>query len=197
MTTPQGFTDATGTFRQTTQAFDAIPLTSFYLAAGTPLAAFADNAGASAPGLVLDNAKACGVRWNNQATQTAILASFLMPNARQPGTAVIAHILCDKSAATVGDATTFDIAAWAQVPGALTDAGTSMGGTTNALPAPSAAAKTLQHVQVTLVAANVPVPSTPPTPVTISLKPTNGTLGTDDMSVRSIYLEYTRIVNPL
>lgn len=194
MTTPQGFTDAGGTFRQTTQALDAIPLASFYLAAG-PLAVFANGASPT-PGLAFDNSKSAGIRWNNNATLTAILNTFLMPNARQPGTPVFVHILCDKSGNTVGDATTFDIAAWAQAPNALTDAGTSSGGTTGALPLPAAAAKTLQHVQLTLTAANVPAPSSPPTPVTISVKPTDGTLGTDDISVHAIYIEYTKIVNP-
>jgi hypothetical protein len=197
MTTPQGFTDSTGTYRLTTQGKRDLELNNFWLIAGTPLAAFANGASAT-PGLTVDNSETGGIRWNNNATLTAVFTAVPVPIDRQPNTSMIVHIACSKSGATVGDATTFDVGFFSAPTAGLSDASANAGGTTPAILG-SAAAKTGQHVQLTIAAASIPNPTSlaVPATMTISVKPTDGTLGTDDMTITGIYVEYTKIVNPV
>lgn len=165
-----------------------IPVYPSILAAGTPMAAFADNAGASAPGITLNDSKAMGIRWNNQGTQTPVWTRFALPldlDTSKPATLVLKAA---KSGATVGDATTFTIAAFNNATGALHDADTNYGGATSAM-AGASAAKTVQSVTLTLAAADLGLPGDP---VSLSFKPTDGTLGTDDVSLYSIEFRYTR-----
>jgi hypothetical protein len=191
-----GFTDSNGRFIPTRNSNVALAFSDFEIAAGTPLAAFANGA-STTPGVAFDNSKAAGVRWNNDAAPAAMYAAVLMPRHRQPGTDIIVHVLASKSGATVGDATTFTINAWAQTNGALQDAATDAGGATGALTG-NAAAKTVQHVTRTLLGVNMPsAVSGVPTVLTIGIKPTAGTLGTDDITVHSVWLEYTETLAPL
>lgn len=186
-----GYHDATGRYRATKQEFKTVEIRSFHLAAGTPLAAFADGA-SDTPGLALDNSEATGVRWNNHAAPLAIVGNVDLPRDRKPGTDVILHFKASKSGATVGDAVTFLTGAFANVVGALHDADANFGGTSSAMDG-DAAAKTMQDVTLTLAAADIPDPSTtdPCPTITLSIKPTDGTLGTDDVTLRDLQLEYT------
>ena len=93
-----------------------------------------------------------------------------------------------KSGATVGDATTFTITAFNNATGALHDADANYGGTTSAMTG-NATAKTVQEVTLTLAAADLGVAGDP---VSLSFKPTDGTLGTDDVTLYSIELQYRR-----
>lgn len=192
--TTTGFIDSGGTFRKTTQARHRLPI-SGRLAAGTALAAFADG-DSPTPGLALDGSEASGIRWNNHATPAAIYESVAMPEDRQPGTAVYFKILAHKSGATSGDAVTFTIGAFFQQAGALYDADSDAGGASSAMTG-AATAKTTQLCSRTIAAGDVPnETATTPTNLTYSVKPTDGTLGTDDVTITAMWLEYTRIVSP-
>lgn len=162
-----------------------IPLAGAILAAGTPVAAFADNA-ASNPGITLDNSKAVGLRWNNNATQVAVWLSIPLPLDLDPTAPMTVVALASKSGATSGDATTFTVSMFAQTVGAIEDAGADLGGATTAL-AGAATAKTVSRLTLA-----VAVPPTPPAILSLSIKPTNGTLGTDDAVLNGLYIEYKR-----
>lgn len=195
MTLSTGFFDKDGIWRATQQEILELPFAGLIIAAGTPLAAFA-NGVSTTPGLALDNAKAACVRWNNDAAPAAFLLEAQLPRHRQPQTDLILHIIASKSGATVGDATTFAVSAWAQTIAALSDAATDAGGTTNAMVG-NAAAKTEQHLTLKLIRANIPDTAAGglPSALTLAIKPTAGTLGTDDVSINSMWLEYTKISN--
>lgn len=185
-----GYTDSNGRFIPTRQSVLALPFSGFEIAAGTPLAAFA-NGVSTTPGIAFDNSKAAGVRWNNDAAPAAMYQSVLLPRHRKPNSDVIVHVLAAKSGATSGDATTFTVNSWAQTSGALQDAASDAGGVTTAMVG-TATAKTEQHLTLTLLAANMPdAVSGVPSVVTIGIKPTAGLLGTDDVTISSIWLEYT------
>lgn len=162
-----------------------IPVYPSILAAGTPMAAFADNA-ASAPGITLNDSKAMGIRWNNNATQVAVWTRFTMPLDIDISKPALLVLTAAKSGATVGDATTFTVTAFNNATGALHDADTNFGGATSAMTG-NAAAKTVQQVTLTLAAADLGVAGDP---VSLSFKPTDGTLGTDDVTLYSIELRY-------
>jgi hypothetical protein len=162
-----------------------INLAGAILAAGTPMAAFADSA-TSDPGITLANSKAVGIRWNNAATQIAIWLSVVLPLDLDPASAMTLVALASKTGATSGDATTFTVTMFAQTVGALHDAGSDLGGTTSAMTG-TATAKTVQRVTLSIA-----TPPTPPAALSLSIKPTNGLLGTDDVIVEALYLEYKR-----
>jgi hypothetical protein len=186
-----GFIDDTGRYRLTEPKKLRLPLGSFWLAAGTALAAFADGASAT-PGYAVDDSEAAGIRWNNHATPAAIFTSVVMPEDRRPGTGVTVHVLASKTGATVGDATTFTVAAFFQPVGALRDADANAGGATGAMVG-NATSKTVQHVTREIAAADVPDGLSA---LTLSIKPTDGLLGTDDVTVHAVWLEYERVVAP-
>lgn len=165
----------------------SIPFTAGILAAGTPMAAFADNA-SSNPGVTLNNSKAMGIRWNNNASQTAVWTRFSLPYDVDTSKAATLVLTAAKTGATVGDATTFTVAAYNQATGAAEDADTNFGGATSAMTG-DAAAKTVQQVTLTLAAADLGVPGDP---VSLSFKPTDGTLGTDDVVLYGMTLQYRR-----
>lgn len=182
--------DANGRFRQTEQQLIRIPLACLFLAAGTPLAAFADGASVT-PGLAVNDSEAVGVRWNNHATPAAVFGSVVMPSDRKPGTDVLLKVRAAKSGATVGDAVTFTVACFNNVVGALHDADANFGGATGAMVG-NAAAKTVAEVQRALASADIADGSV----MSFSVKPTDGTLGTDDVTIYGLFLEYERIVTP-
>ena len=183
--------DSTGRFRRTRTAYRRIDFHRFILAAGTDLAAFADGASPT-PGLAVDDSESMGVRWNNHATPAAILGSFDLPEDRVPDTDAKLRLKASKTGATVGDAVTFAISAFANPVGALRDADSSFGGTSSAMDG-DATSKTVQEVTLDLAAADIPnSSSSDPCPtITLSIKPTDGTLGTDDVTLNSVLLEYT------
>jgi hypothetical protein len=148
----------------------------FYLLTGAPLAIFSNGASA-VPGSAIVDSKAFAVRWNNNATLDGIVASFRMPIGADLASNATMTIYASKTGATVGDAVTFDIALYNQVAGALHDADANFGGTSSAMTG-NATAKTIQAVTRTLTAADL---AAHPASVTVTIKPTDGTLGTDDL----------------
>ncbi len=168
-----------------------VDVTSAILAAGTPMAAFADNA-SSNPGVTLVDSEAVAIRWNNNASQTAIWYRAVMPQDLDDTADIVLHILASKTGATLGDATTFTVTAFFQTVGALHDADANAGGASSAMTG-DATAKTVQELTLTLAAADVP-PS--PSALSFSVKPTDGTLGTDDVCVHAIWFEAKRKLLP-
>ncbi len=164
-----------------------IPLNAI-LAAGTPMAAWADDAGASSPGVTLANSEAMGLRWNNFATQIAVWMRFSLPADLDVTSTASLVVKASKTGATLADATTFDITIFNNATGALHDADATYGGATSAMTG-DATAKTVQSVSRTLAAADLGVAGDP---VSFSIKPTNGTLGTDDLIIHAIKLVYKR-----
>jgi len=162
------------------------------LADGTPLAKFTDQA-TSSPGLVVNGGKNMAVRWNDAATQTAIFMDLLLPadmDVTQPAGFLVRG---SKTGATMGDATTFDISVWEQLPGDADGAGPTFSGTTNAFNA-TATANTIQDVLVSVEGGTFALPTNGgPATATVSLQPHNGTLGTDDALVNSLLFFYTKV----
>lgn len=185
----QIFTDLTAhdTALVTTQAQVNVPLGDGILAAGTPLAAFADNS-SSNPGITLVDSKAYAIRWNNNASQTAVWYGCAMPQDVDDTAAIVLHFLVSKTGATSGDATKMTVAAFFQTAGALHDADSDCGGDSNALTG-NATAKTVAELTLTIAAGDVP-PS--PSNLSFSIKPKDGTLGTDDCVLSGMWIEYTR-----
>ena len=160
---------------------------SFYLLTGAPLAIFANGASA-VPGSALVDGKAAAIRWNNNATLNGVLGSFTMPPDVDTSLPMTVYVHASKTGATVGDAVTFDVGLYNQVVGALDDADTNYGGTTSAMTG-DATAKTVQAVSLAVLAADL---AAFPASVTITVKPTDGTLGTDDLCMLGVYLQYTK-----
>lgn len=174
--------------------FIEIPILNGILAAGTPLAAFANNASPN-PGVTLANSKALGVRWNDNATQNApVWFSVPMPYQGFDASSLIPvlHVLASKTGATAGDATTFTVTAFTQTVGSLHDAGSNIAdngftsGVTTAMTG-NATAKTVQEVTV---AFSDLVGGTLPKHISMSITPTSGTLGTDDVIIHRLWITY-------
>lgn len=167
-----------------------VPVRLRMLAAGTPLAAWADNA-SSNPGVTLVNSKAVGVRWNNNASQTAVWADPIeIPYEADVTANATLRILCSKVGATVGDATTFTVAAYAQAVGSLHDADSDFGGASSAITGDSTS-KTVQQSTLTLALADLAAAAAPAC-ISMSIKPSDGTLGTDDIVVHAVWIEFKR-----
>jgi hypothetical protein len=92
-----------------------------------------------------------------------------------------------KVGATSGDLPTFAVGAYNSVVGALYDADTNFGGTSGAMT--NAATKTIQSVSVSLALADL---AAYPARVSLSVKPTDGTLGTDDLVMLGARIVYTK-----
>jgi hypothetical protein len=158
----------------------------FILLTGAPLAIFADGASA-VPGTAVVDSKASAIRWNNNATLDAIMTSFRVPADMDITANATLTIFASKVGATLADAVTFDVGAFNQVVGALHDADADFGGTSSAMTG-NAATKTIQSVTRTLALANL---AASPASVTLTIKPTNGTLGTDDLVFLGARVTYT------
>lgn len=171
----------------TAQALAAVNLLGATEIDGTILAAFADGA-STTPGIDAQASEAIGIRWNNHANPDPIITSVVIPPDLDASADVVVHVLAAKTGATAGDATTFDVGAFFLTDAALYDADADAGGTTGAMTG-DAAAKTLQEVTVTIGAADV---AGAPGVLSLTLQPTDGTLGTDDVIVVGLWLEYTR-----
>lgn len=172
---------------RTAQGLIDLPPSAFYLLTGAPLAVFSNGASA-VPGSALVDSKAFGIRWNNNGTLNAVVTSFAMPPDLDITANATLTIYASKTGATVGDAVTFDVGAYNQVVGALHDADSDFGGTTGAMTG-NATAKTIQAVTLTLALANL---AASPASVTLSIKPTDGTLGTDDLVIHHARITYQR-----
>jgi len=172
---------------KTTQGQIALSPSDFYLLTGAPLAIFSNGASA-VPGSAIVDSKAFAVRWNNNATLNGILTSFAMPTDCDITANMTLTIYASKVGATIGDAVTFDVGAFNQVVGALHDADSDFGGTTSAMTG-DATSKTEQAVTLTLALANL---AAAPARVTLTIKPTDGTLGTDDLCMLGATIAYKK-----
>lgn len=163
-----------------------IPLASGILAAGTPLAAWANNA-SSNPGITLADSKAVGVRWNDNTTTVAVWYNVALPQDLDDTAPIVLHALVSKSGATLADATTLTVTAFFQTAGALHDADTDCGGVSSAIVG-DLTAKTVTEVTLSIAHADVP-PA--PCALSFSIKPTGAVTTTDDVIVSGLWFEYT------
>ena len=162
-----------------------------------PLGEFADADGDFAKfvdggtdGLTWYESKGHALRFNNSATPPAMISGFVIPADMDTDEDVVVKFLVAKTGATdnAGNTTTLTVAAYNQVDGALADADDNYGGATGAV-VPGAAAKTLDVLSRTLASANLPSAGSK---VSIAVKPTDGTLETDDFLIFRAWVEYTR-----
>ena len=168
------------------QAHIDLPIAAWTEQDGTVLADFADATGTT-PGIHAGD-EAFGIRWNNDAAPDPIATSVNIPNDLDASADVIVHVLAAKTGATGGDAVTWLIEAFNNADGAAYDADADFGGTSSAMTG-AATAKTCQEETLTLASANV---AAAPCVLNLTLQPTDGTLGTDDVIVLGVWLEYTR-----
>ena len=167
-----------------------IPLTSFVDLAGTQLTTFANGA-SDQPGLELTNSEALSIRWNNHAAPLGVMSQFVVPADADVTEDMTLKIKASKVGATVGDAVIFTIGAFNQATGALHDADATFGGDTDAMDG-DATSKTVQQVTRTLATANLGAVGTN---VTLTVTPKGGTLGTDDLCLHAVWVEYTRAMS--
>jgi len=168
------------------QAFYNIPMGAWTEQDGTVLADFADG-DSTTPGWSAGD-EGFGIRWNNHANPDPISTSLPVPPDLDASADVIVHIAAAKVGATVGDAVTFTIEAFFNAVGAAYDADADCGGASSAMTG-DATTKTVQEETLTIAAADV---TAAPGVLTLTLQPTDGTLGTDDVIVLGVWLEYTR-----
>lgn len=170
----------------TSNAVEVNFLAGACLANGTPMAAFADDAAASSPGVTVVDSKSLGIRWNNAAAHTAVFTKFVMPADIDIAANATLEFLVSKTGATVGDATKMTVQLFNQVATALHDADADFGGDTGALVG-NATAKTITKLSLTLALANLAAPGSA---VTMTYKPKDGTAGTDDIVLHGVRLVY-------
>lgn len=154
--------------------------------AGVVLAAFAD-ASDPLPGFCV-TAEGLGIRWNDHATPTAVGTKVMIPPDADITADMTLHILAAKIGATIGDATKFTIVAFNNVVAALYDADADFGGDTDAMTG-DATSKTVQHLTLTLALANL---TAYPAAMELTLQPKDGTLGTDDVIMLAVWIEYQK-----
>lgn len=156
---------------------------------GTALADFSDGA-STTPGYDLTGSEFAGIRWNNHATPDPIALRFLVPQDMDTSQASTLYFLAAKTGATVGDAVTWEVTAFCATDGALYDADEDFGGTSSAMTG-NATAKTVQLESLTLAADTM----TRGGLVSLTVQPTDGTLGTDDVILGAVYLSYKKRVS--
>jgi hypothetical protein len=168
-----------------------LPASSFYLLTGAPLAVFADGT-TTVPGSAVEGGKCFGIRWNNDAAPAAITRDFQIPPDLDTTVDATFHGRIAKTGATnnAGNTTTLTVGLFNQANNALYDADTNFGGVTSAI-LPAATAKTIQDVTLTITAADL---AAYPASGTITIKPTAGTLDTDDLVFVGAYITYTKRV---
>lgn len=154
--------------------------------AGAALAAFSDGDSA-VPGFCV-TAKGLGIRWNNHGTPGAVGTKVAVPPDADITANMVLHILAAKVGATVGDATKFTVVAYNNVVDAAYDADSDFGGDTGAMTGDDTT-KHVQHVTLTLALANL---AAYPAAVELTIKPKDGTLGTDDVILLAAWIEYKK-----
>lgn len=159
---------------------------------GAPLAVFADGASAT-PGVQITDSKAWGVRWNNHATPTGIARNVHLPTDIDTAYDLTVYWDVSKTGATVGDATTFTMAAYLSKAGQLHDADADCGGVSGALVG-NATAKTKTTLSRAISSANLvaQLGTGGPGCLALSFGPTAGLLGTDDLILHKAWIEYRR-----
>lgn len=163
-----------------------IPLQGALEADGSILSIWAD-ASSPTPGRYAA-AEYCGIKWNDHGSPDPIVFSIPYPTDLDPAVNVILHISAFKVGATAGDAVTWDVEAFENVQEALYDAGADFGGTSSAM---TGDATTLTVQEETLILANANVNGAPAI-LNLTIHPTDGKLGTDDVVLIGLWLEYTR-----
>jgi len=154
--------------------------------AGAALAAFS-NGDSTVPGYCV-TAKGLGIRWNNHATPGAVATKVLVPPDADVTANMTLHIIAAKEGATVGDATKFTVAAYNNVIDAAYDADSNFGGDTSAMTGDDTT-KHVQHVTLTLALANL---AAYPAAMELTIKPKDGTLGTDDVIMLIAFIAYKK-----
>ena len=154
--------------------------------AGVALAAFSDG-DSTVPGYCV-TAKGLGIRWNNHGTPGAVGTKVLVPPDADITANMTLNVLAAKVGATVGDATKFTVAAYNNVVDAAYDADSTFGGDTSAMTGDDTT-KHVQKVTLTLALANL---AAYPAAVELTLKPKDGTLGTDDVILLAAWIEYKK-----
>lgn len=154
--------------------------------AGVALAAFADGA-STTPGFCV-TAKGLGIRWNNHATPGAVGTKVIIPPDMDVTANAVLHILAAKVGANVGDATKFTVIAYNNVKAAAYDADSDFGGDTSAMTG-DATTKHVQEVTLALALANL---AAYPAALELTIKPKDGTLGTDDVILLAAWIEYKK-----
>ena len=154
---------------------------------GTVLAAFADGANPQA-GFAVDGTEAAGLRWNNHANPDPVATSVAIPGDLDTSVDAEIQILAHKTGATVGDAVTWTCEVFFQSDAALYDADADAGGASSAMTG-DATSKTSQLE--TLTVGNADIPSGAKS-MFLTIQPTDGTLGTDDVTITDVRLNYTR-----
>lgn len=172
--------------QQTSQAFFNLDMGGWTEQDGTALADFADG-DSTTPGWNTGD-ESFGIRWNNHANPDPIATSHPYPPDLDPAANVVIHVLAAKVGATIGDAVTWTIEAFENIAAAAYDADADFGGTSSAMTG-DATSKTCQEETLTLALANV---TGSPGALHLTLQPTDGTLGTDDVIVLGVWGEYTR-----
>jgi len=170
---------------QSAQKFLNLPMGAWTEQDGTALADFADGA-STTPGWSAGD-EGFGIRWNNHANPDPISTSIPIPPDLDDSADVIVHVAAAKVGATVGDAVKFTIEAFFNNVGAAYDADADAGGDSSAMTG-DATTKTVQEETLTIAAADV---TAHPGVLTLTLQPKDGTLGTDDVIVLAVWLEYT------
>jgi hypothetical protein len=167
------------------QGIIPIPMPSIS-SAGVALAAFVSEDAVSCGYCV--TAKGLGIRWNNHATPgPAVGSKVLIPPDADITANMTLHIIAAKVGASAGDLPTFAVGAYNNVVGALYDADADFGGATDAMA--NSATKTIQHVTRTLALADL---AAYPAAVELTIKPTNGTLTTDDVIMFAAWIAYKK-----
>ncbi len=178
-------------YQEAKSTLGVIPLapSTFYLLTGAPLAIFA-NGTTTVPGSAFEDSKCFGVRWNNDAAPAAITRAFQIPSDMDITANPVVHVRAAKIGATndAGNTTTFAVGLFNQVDAATYGADTDFGGASSAL-TPNATTKTIQNMTRTITASDL---AAYPASVTITLKPTAGTLDTDDLLLVDVYVVYKR-----
>ncbi len=163
------------------------PIGSFAEQDGTALADFADGASPT-PGISAGD-ESFGIRWNNHANPDPVSCSVIIPPDIDTSANATMYILAAKVGATVGDAVTWLVQLFNNVDAALYDADTDYGGTSSAMTG-DAATKTCQLESLTITAADLPASQGV---MVMTIQPTDGTLGTDDVILLGCWIEYTRV----
>lgn len=163
-----------------------LPMSIWQEQDGTALADFADGASPT-PGYSAGD-ESFGIRWNNHANPDPISCSVTVPQDIDTSAAVTMNILAAKVGATVGDAVTWKVEVFNNVDAALYDADADYGGTSSAMTG-DATSKTCQLETLTLAAANLGAAGSQ---MVVTIQPTDGTLGTDDVILLGVSLVYTR-----
>ena len=130
-----------------------------------------------------------GIRWNNHANPDPISANVAILPRLDNASNVFLHLLAAKVGATVGDAVTWLVEAFNNLDAALYDADADFGGTSSAMTG-DATSKTCQEETLTLALANI---AADPGMITLTIQPTDGTLGTDDVILMGVWLEFTGV----